>query len=179
MSAETEPNPLYLMLKTSLLFKAAEVADWKHYEVRDGYIMVRALFFAGAAGIEGELGLCVPPKNHANLDDWEGSCRAGKWDCWAFLNLMTMPNPKGDRWKNGVLVAIFFGANTFFDCPLRVLRTLEIQNEDESGGLVFGSPGEQDKKSICDAARVLLPILTREFGAVVCDPPNDRKTENG
>lgn len=178
MSAEAKANSLYLMLKTSLLFKAAEVADWKHYEVRDGYIMVCALFFAGAAGIEGELGLCVPPKNH-DIEAWEGSCRADEWDCCAFLNLMTMPNPNGDRWKNGVLVAIFFGANTFFDCPLRVLRTLEIQDEDESGGLVFGSPGEQDRESICDAARVLLPILNREFGAVACDPSNDTQTKKG
>jgi hypothetical protein len=167
---------LCLILRTDSLFSGSDLQYWQEtYEIREGFIMVLAKFWGGAAGIEGQLSLCIPPKNH-DVDSWEGSCEAGHWDCWEFLNLMTIPNLDSNRWENGVSLLIFYGNNTYFDSPLEVVKSIKI-TADESSELTNNSAGPKDQESISEAIKALLPILNRELGAEVCEQPKPWWTE--
>ena len=134
-------------------------------EAKEGYILTKVEVFAGAAGIEGELALCVAPKDY-DEDAWEASRSAGEWDYWAFLSFITAPAPHGNLWDEGATLTVFFGANTFFDRPLEAVRLLNIRDGDVADDLVFHSPWPPEDEELDSTARALVELLKRELGAI-------------
>ena len=89
-----------LLIPIDSLFKE-EASDWKGYECKDGCLLLSCKFWMGAAGIEGEMGLWIRPREH-DVDLWEASCLAGQSDWWRFLNFLSLP--KGNAYENQEII---------------------------------------------------------------------------
>ncbi len=163
-SASHHAEPFCLALETRLLFPESEWPDWEHHEFKQGYLLTQVTLFGGAAGVEGELGLCIVPKSYEQ-DCWEGSSRAGEWDQWAFLSFITAPNPGGNLREKGATLTFFFGANTFFDRPLAVVKLLDVR-EDVATDLIFHTPWPPQDEELERSGRALVELLKRELGAI-------------
>ena len=126
-----------VLLATSKVFEDDDyIENWIHYECEKGFIRFRGNFWFGIAGIEGSLGIGIPPKENPTLEEikmsqdaWEGSCDPRYWDWWSCLGFTIIPPVKGNRWESGFDIVVFIQNNTFFDRPLERVKTIKISKD--------------------------------------------------
>ena len=144
---------------------------WLSYRVKNNEIWCRCNFFLGASGLEGDLGLHIPPKGHDSFDAWEGSRAAGEWDRWSFLRFMVCPASTSpgseDRWSIGVNIIFFFGEQTFFDSPHSVVNVIHVGKEDSADlvhhYLYFNV--EMEIENLQDSVKKFMDIIAKKLGA--------------
>ena len=80
------------------------------YECEKGFIRFRGNFWFGSAGIEGSLGIGIPPVKNPTIEQtkmsqnaWEGSHSLENWDWWKCLGVTTIPPTEGNSWEFGFL----------------------------------------------------------------------------
>ena len=100
-------------------------------------IRFRGKFCYGPAGIEGTLGIGIPPRarearEHDDDAWWENAL---EWDWWSCLGLLTIPSSEYDQ-----QIVVFFMGNTFFDRPLEIIKTItpNHNHSNESDRSMFG-----------------------------------------
>jgi hypothetical protein len=143
----------YLHVPTERIF---EGEDWRNYEAEDGVLRFRCKARIGIAGIEGTLGLWIPPVDY-DVEAWEASRSAGEEDWWSCLNFLTVPT--GDAYE-APQILVYFGPTTFFDRSLEVIKTIELQDNEFVNEEGFGGA---DDLVICKVG--LLNALNRSLGA--------------
>jgi len=110
-----------ILLSTQELFSKEELDDWTLYEYKAGFLRFRCRFWYGLAGIEGSLGLGVPPSSYNSNNMGEKSPPRSEWDWWSCLALLPCPQENGNLKLN-----IFFEANTFFERELEMIKSIII-----------------------------------------------------
>ena len=150
---------LYFLIPVKSLFPPEEVDEWRHYVFKDRCLLLSCRLWMGVGGVEGEMGLWIPPSGHDELDAWEASRLAGKHDWWRFLNFLS--SPKGGAYENQE-ITIFFAKNTFFDQNLRVLSRIS-----ESDDIFYGI--ENDFESLNQGVQVVIKLFEKHLDAKVID----------
>ena len=130
--------------------------DWRNYEAENGVLRFSCEARLGIVGIEGTLGLWIPPVDY-DVDAWEASRAAGEGDWWACLNFLTVPS--GDAGHVPQIV-VYFGPTTFFDRSLEVIKTIKLQDEECVSEEGFG-----DAEDLVISKRGFLSALNRSLGA--------------
>jgi hypothetical protein len=125
-----------VLLATSKIFGDDDCIDAIRYECEKGFIRFRGNFWFGSSGIEGSLGIGIAPKENPTLqeikmsqDAWEGSRDLRYWDWWKCLGITIIPPAEGNSWESGFDVVIFIEHNTFFDNPLKRVKTIKIRDD--------------------------------------------------
>ena len=105
------------------------------YECEKGFIRFRGNFWFGSAGIEGSLGIGIPPVKNPTIEQtkmsqnaWEGSHSLENWDWWKCLGVTTIPPTEGNSWEFGFDIVLFIEHKTFFDAPLKRLKTIRVDD---------------------------------------------------
>jgi hypothetical protein len=144
----------YLHVPTARIFDDSD--DWRNYEIEDGLLCFRCEASLGIIGIEGTLDLWVPPVDY-NVEAWEGSRAAGESDWWACLSFLTVPS--GEAYEAPRIV-FYYGPTTFFDQSLRVIKIIELEDEEYACQEGFG-----DGEDLVICKRGFLSALNRSLGA--------------
>jgi hypothetical protein len=101
MSIEKVPTLLIdVLFATNKIFgDGIDAENWKSYEYEAGMIRFHGEFCYGPAGIEGTLGIGIPPREAREHDDdaWEASSNALEWDWWSCLGLLTISSSEYDQ----------------------------------------------------------------------------------
>lgn len=107
---------------------------WEEFECEEGMIRFHGEFWYGVFGIEGTLGIGIPPRKPRENDGdaWEGSSNRLEWDWWSCLGFLTVPSS-----DYGKSIIIFIMNNSFFDRPLEVIKTIAPINYELVGSYPF------------------------------------------
>ncbi len=154
------------ILKTSVffverekLFRAyAHPDDFSRYEILPGIIGLRGEFWMGAVGLEGDLGVLIPPAKRS-IDGIGYSIQRGEWDWWRFLSCITVP-----RGNFKVAFLVSFSHETFFDASHDLVCCLEadqLQNENH----LISTDFSPETTSVSAAWEAVWNVLKREFSA--------------
>ncbi|MEI6067533.1 MAG: hypothetical protein WCP96_09350 [Methylococcaceae bacterium] len=138
-----------------------EVDEWHLYIFKNVCLLLRCRLWMGVGGVEGEMGLWIPPSDHDELYAWEASRLVGEHDWWKFLNFSS--SPKGGIYENQE-ITIFFAQNTFFDQDLRVLRRISISESDDVYYRI-----EDDFESLNQGVQVVIEVFKKHLNAKVID----------
>lgn len=167
MNFKIENKPQEI-LKTNTFFVNREMLlrshphpnDFLEYEIEPGKLALRGEMWMGAVGLEGELGLLIPPAKR-NIDEIGYSIQWGQYDWWRFLSFITIP-----RGKFSVAISFSFSHETFFDLSQDVVCCIESEKlgTDERQICTHFSP---DTTPVSDAWHALWKVLQREFSAHV------------
>ena len=128
-------------------------------------IRVKCSAKMGTIGIEGYMGLWIPPSDKDQDDAWEASRKAGEHDWWEFLKFVTVPS--GAEFAPPEII-ICFAPNTFFDRCRAIVKKIELQEIDE--GEFICTNYEEPGDDLRDEAYVAIKrIFTKYLGAEVFD----------
>jgi hypothetical protein len=118
-------------LATNKLF--GNDCTWTCSACKEGMMRYRGEFYFGLAGIEGNLAMGIPPRisEKYDLDAWEGSRNSLEWDWWECLGIQTISPENGDLWESGFRIIFFFMRNTFFDSPLKLIKTITLTDSSQ------------------------------------------------
>jgi hypothetical protein len=157
-SQEVLKTCVFFVDREKLLREYPHPENFKTYEILPGKIGLRGEFWMGAVGLEGDLGLLIPPAKR-DVNGIGYSIRRGEWDWWRFLSCITLPR---GNFKLAFLLS--FSHETFFDASQDVVCSLEshqLQNESQLICTYF-SP---ETTSVSVAWGALWNVLEREFFA--------------
>jgi hypothetical protein len=133
MNQKNRVPTLYIdvYLATNKLF--GDDCTWTCPACEEGMMRYRGEFYFGPAGIEGTLGMGIPPRTPEKYDHdaWEGSRDSLEWDWWTCLGIQTIPPENGDIWESGLRIIFFFMRNTFFESPLKLIKTITLTDSSQ------------------------------------------------
>lgn len=133
------------------------------YEIQPGKLGLRGEFWMGSVGLEGDLGLLIPPAKR-DIDVIGYSIQRGEWDWWRFLSCITIP-----RGGYKVALSFSFSDQTFFDASQDVVSLIEFDQMKEEAGLISTS-FSPDTTSVADAWSAVWKVFQREFLASEAEP---------
>lgn len=115
----------YLLVDPKLLFEKEPVYEWARYAVNpEGEIMFRVEVGFSVFGLQGTMGLMIPPSDQDSLDSWEGIKPSDTWDCWACLTFITTPdNNYQHNFDSKITIA--YELQSFFSADGQVVKVLE------------------------------------------------------
>jgi hypothetical protein len=119
----------------------------------------------GTIGIEGDMGLWIPPSDIDQDDAWEASRKAGQHDWWSFMSFVTIPS--GPEYAPP-LILICHTAQSFFNQDREVVRTIKLQDTHDSY-LICNEYGELGDELSEEAYEALKHIFAEYLGAEVVD----------
>ena len=157
-SQEVLKTGVFFVDREKLLRAYAHPDDFRTYEIVPGKIGLRGEFWMGAVGLEGDLGLLIPPAKRT-IDGIGYSIQHGQWDWWRFLSCITVP-----RGNFKIAFLISFSHETFFDASQDLVCCLEPDQMQNAIHAICTDFSPQTT-SVSEAWRALWDVFKREFFA--------------
>ena len=157
-SREVLKTCVFFVDREKLLREYAHPDNFKTYEIVPGKIGLRGEFWMGAVGLEGDLGLLIPPAKR-DVDGMGYSIKRGEWDWWRFLSCITLPR---GNFKLAFLLS--FSHETFFDVSHDVVCCLESDQLKKETHLIC-TDFSPETTSVSVAWGALWNVFKRELSA--------------
>ena len=147
--------------------------ELKREEYKIGKLLLRFSFCTGVCGLEGSIGILVPPYNIHEIDASIIEEPSKYWDSWSYLAFMTIPITcdSTPNHKERFKIIFFWDRGNVYDAPSKIIRTITL-NDEISYELTLAIHDQDSKEELDRAITHFIKIANEMFEAEVIEIQN-------